>query len=105
MEHVPRGSRCINCDYRLDGLTRPTCPECGKPFDARDARTYASPDEPQASEAAHAVDGLVSRHRPSRWLAAVALVIHVGVLLVLLYMSWWHVRGAVDMFFSFFGFE
>ena len=28
------GTRCLNCDYNLTGLTEPRCPECGQPFEA-----------------------------------------------------------------------
>lgn len=26
------GARCPNCEYKLKGLTKPQCPECGKHF-------------------------------------------------------------------------
>lgn len=40
---VPREARCLECDYRLAGLTEPRCPECGSGFDPSDARTFFDP--------------------------------------------------------------
>lgn len=31
---------CQRCDYQLSGLAAEACPECGRPFNARDARTF-----------------------------------------------------------------
>lgn len=36
--------RCLNCQYRLDGLMEPRCPECGAAFEFGNARTYAPND-------------------------------------------------------------
>ena len=36
----PAGARCLTCDYLLDGLTTPVCPECGRPFDPTDPATF-----------------------------------------------------------------
>jgi hypothetical protein len=33
--------RCRNCSYRLEGLTEPRCPECGRGFEPADPRTYS----------------------------------------------------------------
>jgi hypothetical protein len=32
--------RCLGCDYILDHLPEPRCPECGRPFDPTDPATY-----------------------------------------------------------------
>ncbi|MCO6439014.1 MAG: hypothetical protein J5J06_18120 [Phycisphaerae bacterium] len=32
--------RCVKCAYCLDGLADNRCPECGRPFDPHDPRTY-----------------------------------------------------------------
>lgn len=32
--------RCLGCDYILDHLTEPRCPECGRGFDPLDPGTY-----------------------------------------------------------------
>lgn len=32
---------CRGCDYPLKALTEPRCPECGRGFDAGDARTFS----------------------------------------------------------------
>lgn len=32
---------CCKCGYRLHGLDRQRCPECGRPFDPADAQTFA----------------------------------------------------------------
>ncbi len=37
---------CPNCDYNLTGLTSRRCPECGEPFDLRDARYQATRQMP-----------------------------------------------------------
>src|SRR5690606_4373400 len=34
---------CIDCGYRLRGLKRHMCPECGRPFNPRDASTFRQP--------------------------------------------------------------
>src|SRR4051812_952859 len=39
----PAYSRCLNCDYLLDGLDEGRCPECGGTFDAADPRTVRQP--------------------------------------------------------------
>jgi predicted amidophosphoribosyltransferase len=31
---------CSNCGYVLDGLPENRCPECGRPFDPDDPRTF-----------------------------------------------------------------
>lgn len=38
--------RCLSCDYILDGLPEPRCPECGRPFDPNDCSTYAMQGHP-----------------------------------------------------------
>ena len=37
------GARCLACDYLLEGLPTPTCPECGRPFDPDDPGSYFPP--------------------------------------------------------------
>jgi hypothetical protein len=32
--------RCLHCDYIIDNLSENRCPECGRTFDLRDARTH-----------------------------------------------------------------
>ena len=36
----PPAKRCLHCSYILDGLPENRCPECGRPFDPHDPRTY-----------------------------------------------------------------
>lgn len=36
--------RCLNCEYGLDGLVEPRCPECGTAFEFDNPRTYAKDD-------------------------------------------------------------
>jgi hypothetical protein len=31
---------CLGCSYVLDGLPECRCPECGRPFDPNDPRTF-----------------------------------------------------------------
>lgn len=38
---LPETACCRTCGYLLRGLPEPTCPECGRPFDPADPRTYA----------------------------------------------------------------
>src|SRR5947209_7206968 len=33
---------CLGCGYTLLGLPEPRCPECGRPFDLSDPRTYTT---------------------------------------------------------------
>ncbi len=40
---IPDDARCLDCGYRLKLLTGPLCPECGRPFDPQDRRTYKCP--------------------------------------------------------------
>lgn len=35
-----RGYHCLDCGYNLRGLANHECPECGRPFDPDDDRTY-----------------------------------------------------------------
>ena len=35
--------RCLECGYILEGLPENRCPECGRPFDPSDERTYSFP--------------------------------------------------------------
>ena len=35
--------RCIDCDYDLERISEPRCPECGRAFDRRDAGTFIGP--------------------------------------------------------------
>ncbi len=37
--------RCIQCRYRLDGLSENRCPECGIPFNPEDPTTYHDPQQ------------------------------------------------------------
>ncbi|XAM01667.1 hypothetical protein OT109_09760 [Phycisphaeraceae bacterium D3-23] len=37
-ERLPR---CLGCGYRLDGLSHPACPECGRRYDAARPETYS----------------------------------------------------------------
>jgi predicted amidophosphoribosyltransferase len=39
--------RCLGCDYSLDGLAADRCPECWRPFDSNDSRTF----KPDAGDA------------------------------------------------------
>ena len=39
---VPDPKRCLGCDYILEGLPAPRCPECGRGFDPNDPSTYRS---------------------------------------------------------------
>ncbi len=36
---------CIGCDYILNGITSPACPECGRPFDANDPASMRVTDD------------------------------------------------------------
>lgn len=36
---------CFGCDYILDHLTEPRCPECGRGFDPLDPGTYRTGDQ------------------------------------------------------------
>lgn len=40
MPSRPPIPRCIDCDYRLEGLVENRCPECGRTFDPTDAATF-----------------------------------------------------------------
>jgi hypothetical protein len=35
-----RSMYCLSCRYRLAELSGPRCPECGRPFDPNDVRTF-----------------------------------------------------------------
>jgi hypothetical protein len=37
---LPRGASCLECGYLLWGLSSSRCPECGRPFDPSDARSF-----------------------------------------------------------------
>ncbi|UCE60312.1 MAG: hypothetical protein JSU63_00910 [Phycisphaerales bacterium] len=37
---IPDTAACKTCGYLLRGLCEPRCPECGKPFDPDDPKTY-----------------------------------------------------------------
>ncbi len=39
---LPGRPLCLGCRYCLDGLTVHRCPECGRPFDLRNRRTYTT---------------------------------------------------------------
>ena len=56
---------CRHCLYSLKGLTDARCPECGRPFDPDDARTFLDAQR------------LARRRRRKRALLASALVIPV----------------------------
>ena len=36
---------CLSCGYTLNHLCRSICPECGRPFDPQEPRTYHRPHE------------------------------------------------------------
>lgn len=38
--HMPKDAACWECGYLLDGLPSNVCPECGRPFDPEDPRTF-----------------------------------------------------------------
>jgi hypothetical protein len=44
---LPDRKLCLACDYILDGLPELRCPECGRPFDPEDARTFAVMPRPR----------------------------------------------------------
>lgn len=41
---IPEMATCLGCRYRLRGLPKAVCPECGREFDPADADTYRLPD-------------------------------------------------------------
>src|SRR4051812_13314867 len=42
------GMRCLDCNYDLRSLCEHRCPECGRPFEPNDAKTFG-PRKPMAS--------------------------------------------------------
>ncbi len=52
---------CRKCGYALRGLPSPTCPECGRPFDPLDERTFDNNSR--------------RRRRRRKWIALAALVV------------------------------
>lgn len=83
----PETMRCLNCGYDLRGLSENRCPECGRPFEPNDPRTYAPlglPGEAFAQAAklgalltVPAIGLLAFRTIigiPPRWLGALAFV-------------------------------
>jgi len=59
---------CPNCDYNLTGLTSRICPECGQPFNVRDARYHATREVPE-------VRRYYRRVVIDRWLGRTAVVL------------------------------
>lgn len=45
VEHGGPVCHCIGCDYILNGITSPACPECGRPFDANDPASMRVTDD------------------------------------------------------------
>jgi predicted RNA-binding Zn-ribbon protein involved in translation (DUF1610 family) len=67
---LPEHARCLGCGYRLRSLREFVCPECGRPFDPEDPRTfYTDPD----------------RRRRFRRIRRTAVLITLGGLLFLLW--------------------
>lgn len=64
--------RCLACNYRLEGLTVPRCPECGREFDPRDPRTYS----------------LQLRWTRGQWCIAWGFAYTVGLLLSMFLLPW-----------------
>ena len=67
-QRMPDEARCVRCGYLLRGLPDPVCPECGHPFDPRDATTYKLND-----------GGRRAFRTPQLWLA---LFVLVGIVLL-----------------------
>lgn len=41
--------RCIDCDFDLERISEPRCPECGRAFDRHDAGTFIGPGHTRVS--------------------------------------------------------
>jgi hypothetical protein len=77
---------CIGCGYQLRGLTERRCPECGRPFDPNDPRTFHT----RATE-----DSV------RQWLASPpGWPTHAATVLAVLASLWW-LRKPGDEFFNF----
>jgi len=57
-ETLPK--RCLGCSYILDGLTVERCPECGRPFDPDDPKTFATKIRSGRTNLLQAILGVVS---------------------------------------------
>ena len=42
ISRMPDNAACLSCGYALQGLTQPSCPECGQGFDPTNRGTYTS---------------------------------------------------------------
>ena len=49
---VPSDAVCLQCKYRLYGLTEPRCPECGRAFDPANSATYLASSTPRWAQRA-----------------------------------------------------
>ena len=74
---------CRQCWYILDGLDESRCPECGRPFDPMDPRTYRRTPPGVATRVGR-------RLKPLRWPAVAMLVAVVG------FIGWYWWRYTVE---------
>jgi hypothetical protein len=58
-DSISTHKRCLDCGYILDGLPENRCPECGKPFDPNDARTFDDGTQLPSAPLVGAVLGVV----------------------------------------------
>ncbi len=80
-DSVPPAMYCRTCGYILAGLSRNRCPECGRPFNPADPRTFRR--KPLLSG-------------PGLWVKRIALIIAavvVGFLLLEAGVTGWYYRG------------
>ncbi len=103
---VPTDAVCLGCDFRLRGLSGPSCPECGRSFDPNDTTTFGlstSPTRWQRSARPPSVAGclfvaglcswgLVGASGPARWEADWACLftfvgIPLGIVAVATYLE------------------
>ncbi len=66
---------CPNCDYNLTGLTSRICPECGQPFNVRDARYHATRGVPE-------VRRYYRKVVVDRWMGRTAVVLLVWAIIM-----------------------